>query len=96
MDSSTRSEKISFVTGAAESMATVSVADFKKYFPQTLNFGESVKALDIFYEEPANVPIPVIWALRLITMKANGADPEAVERMTASIRRQAAEALKNP
>lgn len=91
-DKATSSEKLNFLTGAAEAAAVTSPTEYPKYFGNALTIGEFITGIDRFYDEPANLPIPIIHALRLVTMKANGENPAAVERTTASIRRQMLEA----
>jgi hypothetical protein len=73
-------EKVVYTTGASEALIVVALS------PK-----EFVKAIDRFYQEPENLPIPVMHALKLAVMKANGEDPAVIDKMTASERRQALE-----
>jgi hypothetical protein len=55
-------------------------------------FEEMVKALDGFYDDPANRQIPVVDAFSIMKLKSEGALPNEIERRTA-IERAAAAAL---
>ena len=56
------------------------------YLPATMSFGEIVKGMDRFYEEPENLILPVIEAMEIFTLKANGASPDRVEKKLAGFR----------
>lgn len=70
--------------------------DFKRadkevnfFFPH-LSFGEVVKGVDRFYDDPENAPIPIFNAFRLFTYKAKGGTPREYESSLAEARQQAA------
>jgi hypothetical protein len=42
-----------------------------------------------FYQEPENLPISIVQALRLVTMKARGEDPSVIDKAVAAERRLA-------
>lgn len=79
--------KVGFIMGASDGASyveTVTKAE-GKLFPHS-TFSEIQKALDIFYQEPANAPIPIIYAIRIFTAKVRGGTPEEIERMTSMAR----------
>jgi len=58
-------------------------------WPASLTFGEIVSALDVFYKEPTNAPIPVvIGALAYVKRKADGASDTELKRFEAELRRR--------
>jgi hypothetical protein len=81
--------KLAFLTGALEAVQVASVTEVAKYFPGTLTMVEFVLAIDRFYEAPENRPIPILYAIRAATMKANGEDPIAFEMTVAAMRKAA-------
>jgi hypothetical protein len=83
------SNKISYITGASEVLKVLDQKDFLEYFPWTLRAGEFVKAIDRFYAVPENLPIEIVFALKIVTMTANGEDPAVIEKSTAYLRRAA-------
>lgn len=46
------------------------------FFSSNMTFAEIEKAVDRFYESPEYLPIPIMAALRIVSMKASGA-PQA-------------------
>ena len=60
------------------------------YFAESLNVEEIGKALDGFFNAPENLPVPIVWALRVVAMRAKGADLAEVEKATAQCRKKAA------
>jgi hypothetical protein len=78
--------KLSYIVGIAEAVSLTS-GDVFRYFGRNLNAAENAKAVDRFYEDPGNLPVPVSFALQIVAMKANGEKPEAVETFTASVKR---------
>lgn len=66
-----------------------------KYDPHTLSIPETVAGVDRFYQEPENLPIPIMYALFFVTMKANGEDPDVIAKMIASFRRTIASQPKS-
>src|SRR5271166_4287768 len=65
-----QSDKISYLTGASEVLKLLEQKSFLEYFPWSLKAGEFSKAIDRFYEVQENLPIPVVLALKVVTMKA--------------------------
>jgi hypothetical protein len=52
-----------------------------------LTYSDLAKGIDKVYEDPANVVLPIVNALRVFMLRAKGATPEAVERELAMYRR---------
>ncbi len=68
--------------------------NFKKLFPKNLSFEELRKAMDRFYDEPENLPIPLIVGQTIVTLKANGESPQLIAEMIADARKNIATANK--
>ena len=83
-------ERVVFITGAREALAA-SPAIIPLYFPKNLNAGEFSSALDSFYGDAESVPIPIIYAMGLVTLRANGAPPSVFAEMLASTKRMLAQ-----
>ena len=64
----------------------VNEAEFFKNFPRSLNVGEFAMAIDKFYREPENLPIPVFFGLKVVAMKVNGEDPAVVDKVLSAVR----------
>ena len=64
--------------------------------PAHMTVGEMCAALERFYAEPENLPVPVVFALGIVTAKAAGTDPATVEKMAATLRRIASETAAAP
>jgi hypothetical protein len=54
--------------------------------PEPLTGPEVIQELDIFYKEPANLPVPVVMALGWVTKKAYGASRRELDELEASLR----------
>ena len=65
-----------------------------KYKPSNLETKEVIVAVDRFYKEPENLAIAIMDALRVVTLKTNGADPDTVARIVSEMRRKLAESQK--
>jgi len=65
------------------------------YYPASLGPSEFIKAIDRFYEQPENLPIPIMQAMRMVTARANGGDPAAIEKEIATLRHDALELHKS-
>ena len=76
--------------GAREALAA-SPAIIPLYFPKNLNAGEFSSAIDSFYRDAENIPIPIIYAMGLVTLSANGAPPSVFTEMLASTKRMLAQ-----
>ena len=65
--------KLAYLLGCSEALIEEAKSEFvKKYKPGELSTGEVRTAMDRFYAEPENALIPVIDALKIVAMKANG------------------------
>jgi hypothetical protein len=49
-------------------------------WPKGATIGEVIQALDQFYQDPANLQIPVVDAVSLIKDRFEGKDPQAIEK----------------
>jgi hypothetical protein len=78
--------KISYMSGLLEMLLLTPGADASKYFGRNLTASENSSAVDRFYEEPANLFIPVPFALQVVAMQANGASSDDTEKFTATVR----------
>jgi hypothetical protein len=87
-------ERLVYVIGALDAVMTVSSKELANYLPKSLDYSELVTAIDRFYTEPENIPIPVIHAMRIVTAKTNGASPAVIEDTKAAIRKAIADQKK--
>jgi hypothetical protein len=78
--------KVAYMSGLLEMLLLTPGADASKYFGRNLTAAENSSAVDRFYEEPANIAIPVPFALQIVAMHANGDTPDKVENFTATVR----------
>jgi hypothetical protein len=91
-------EKLRYVEGVRDGMLEADVSynreDTPKFLASVSTFSEIIKAVDLFYQEPANMTIPIVLGLRFATMKAEGNDPAKIEAATIQVRKQIAEGQK--
>jgi hypothetical protein len=59
------------------------------YIAESLHVEKIGEALDGFYQTPENLPVPIVWALRVVALRAKGADLAEVERVIAQCRKAA-------
>ena len=77
-------EKLLYLNGSRDAfLVSPPSADTGTYFPQILTVAEFSAGIDRFYEEPANRPIPIIYAMGFVTMKADGVDPIEISKSLA-------------
>lgn len=84
--------KLAFIAGIGEAtsfLIGLFNPTYRTYFPQSLSGDELVTAIDRFYEQPENLPIPIMQAMRIVTLRANGEDPTSVDKEIATLRRDA-------
>jgi len=79
--------KIGYMLGLHEYLGSIHPADGKKYFPPALTMGEMVAAMDQFYKEPENMPIPLLFSQVAVTLKANGASDAEVSKLVSALRK---------
>jgi hypothetical protein len=86
-----------FLIGMKDGMFEVepNIETSSTYFPKTLELNEFTKALDQLYNDPANILIPIVHAMALITLKVNGAQPVTIDKILAQLRATAISALEN-
>lgn len=65
--------------------------ELASYIPESLNGAETSDALDAFYGVPENLPVPIIWALSVVSLRAKGGTAAEVDALTARCRKRAAE-----
>ena len=82
-------EKILYLTGFAEALLQVDSPMRSNYIATQLSTGEAGEAVDRFYAEPENLPIPVTGALVVVTMRANGAAQSSINDVLSFSRRLA-------
>jgi hypothetical protein len=90
----TADERILFLTGASNILIGINSDEFSNYFPGGLTAGEFAKAVNQFYGDPTNLPIPIVYAMRVVTLKASGATASAVEDLTAFMRSKSTQTSK--
>ena len=59
-------------------------------FSGSSSYDEIRRGTELFCSAPENASIPVYGALMVFAAKANGASPEAIERIAADFRKRAA------
>ena len=57
------------------------------YFPG-VPYGDVLKGVDRFYEEPENLTFPVLYALEVFALKVNGATQSEIEKNLAERRQR--------
>ena len=93
-------EKKSYLLGLSEGIVSMlgvfpDTGDYlKEQVPQSLSIIEVSKALDRFYAEPENLPVPVIRAMHIVALKTMGLEPDRLEREVALERRLANDSAK--
>jgi hypothetical protein len=79
--------KLAYLLGMREAlnplMEGIPKHEASTYFSPKLTLSQTQAGVDGFYEDPQNVRIPIFAALRLVTMKANGAPKEEVDSQLA-------------
>ena len=85
--------RLSYMVGMAEA-TVLAKADIFRYFAKGLKATEDAMAVDKFYEDPGNLPVPVLFAMQIVAMKANGEAPDSVENFTATLKRMILEVPK--
>jgi hypothetical protein len=80
--------KLYFILGFEEAMGLASPDSEALYLAKSPIYGDVVKGLDRFYQEPENLMIPISDGLIIFQIKANGATQAEVETKMAVIRRR--------
>ena len=81
--------RIWYLVGALDSLNMSCKTETKNTFSAALTISETVKSLDKFYEEPANIASPVPFAMTIVKMKADGYPAKSIEETTETGRRLA-------
>jgi hypothetical protein len=66
-------------------------SEFKSIYLPSAPAGEVVKGLDLFYEDPANGAIPILYAVRIFKMRLEGSSQAEIQAATEDARRSASE-----
>jgi hypothetical protein len=78
--------KLFFVIGYCEGAASAP-SDIR--CPKQLEFGEILKGIDKFYQEPENLRLPFIVAVQILRMKVEGAKAFEIEAAISYAKEQA-------
>lgn len=75
--------KLAYLLGMREALNPL-LEDIPKheaptYFSPKMTLSQTQTGVDRFYEDPLNVRIPIFAAMRLVTMKANGAPTQQID-----------------
>ena len=87
--------KLGYVTGFADGIklgsksADAAKENGKSYYGNS-DFAEIIKALDTFYEDPANSQVPIMAAMVYFQDKVNGKSPSVLAEELANFRKVAA------
>ena len=60
------------------------------YISQSLSVTEIGKALDEFYKTAENLPVPIIWGMRVVALRSNGGGTVEIEKLITKFRKTAA------
>jgi hypothetical protein len=82
--------KTVFVMAATDGLSETPPQKRSLYIPGSLTNAETVAALDAFYKVPENLPVPVMWALSVVSLRAKGGSQADVEALAARCRKRAA------
>ena len=90
------SDRLLFILGLHEGLnipGSSEQANMRSYFPD-VPYGDILKGVDRFYEEPENLLFPVVYALKIFALKVNGATQAEIDKELAEDR-QAMQAMKD-
>jgi hypothetical protein len=80
-----------YLIGVAEATKTVKCIskneELSPEFPFVLRPVEIIEALNRFYDDPENMPIPIRWALHIVSLKVNGKTSEEIHATIERLRR---------
>jgi hypothetical protein len=82
----TPSDRLWFIIGLHEGLEYAE-ARMPSYFPG-VPYGDVLKGVDRFYEEPENLTFPVLYALEVFALKVNGATQSEIEKNLAERRQR--------
>jgi hypothetical protein len=82
------------MVGLHEYLSAIHPTDAKRYFATSLTFGEMVSAMDQFYKEAVNAPIPLLFSQVVVVFKANGGSEAEYLDSVESLRKVAASPKK--
>jgi hypothetical protein len=80
--------RLYFLIGFDEAMGIGNPYGEKDYFSKDAPFGDVVKGITRFYQEPENLRSPVSYALQIFRMKVNGATQAQIEAKLDELRRE--------
>lgn len=84
--------RLSFLIGFFEGLGAEAFPKVGDY-SSGLSYGETVKGIDPFYEDPSNAPVPIVSAMVVVKRKVEGVPPDEVARRIAAVRKVWSEAV---
>jgi hypothetical protein len=89
-----RGGKISYLYGIRDALQMESQT-YHSYLSESLpTFGDLRSALDRFYEDAANLSLPILLSLKLVSARAEGMPPDRWEELVARHRKFEADDLR--
>jgi hypothetical protein len=82
--------KMAFVSGVNDALAVSAPQDYYTYHAEGVTIKEIIGGLDAFFKVPENLRVPIVWAMSVVSLRAQGATFENVEKLTAEYRKRAA------
>ena len=64
--------------------------EFTGFLPKGMTLGEIRDAIDLFFKEPTNAPIPIAYAILYVKRKAEGESEASLKEFETKLRRGAA------
>jgi hypothetical protein len=86
--------KVGYIVGFSQ--GTEYVKNGSHLLPTSLTFGEIALAIDAFYKDSTNAPMPVPFAIRYVKRKAEGATEAELNTMQASFRKMLSDLTSPP
>jgi hypothetical protein len=67
---------------------------YDAYFPRNLHADKIAEAVDKFYSQPENLPIPIVGAFLVVSLRAGGTSDKFVDEIISDMRETAAKSAK--
>lgn len=77
--------------GSEDALREKAPGALNSYVAENLTDIEMGDAVDVFYKAPENLPVPIMWALSVVSLRAKGGSVAEVDALTAKCRKRAAE-----
>ena len=75
--------KLAYLLGLREGlnplMENIPKHEADTYFPPTMTLSQTEAAVDKFFEDSENIRVPIFAAMRIVTMKVNGATQDQID-----------------